>query len=326
MQAALRVPAGAPVPMEDEEAARAAAWAGAAAAAPAEADRAQGASQPPLLHTLRLPHRLTSPAMPADAGVSEPAPPAAPSPGPWQQTAHGKGRVRPRKNAPPGADVPRLAAVAHRCAAAAAARGLLPSFPWLITPACSCPDVCGRASLNACLPCLQRCGARRAGRPAAALRRAAGRRLGGLPADGHPSKRVCSPGQAAGAPAGAAAGHAAGGRPGGPLDVCAPGGLGVGNIAKGVGSAMGDGDGGCTCIICVSQAVPRETRWSSPSWRPLPAPLPPLRCRRRRLAASARCACCARTPGATASSSATRPKTCTEGEEELPIREVAGAG
>lgn len=33
----------------------------------------------------------------------------------WQQTAHGKGRVRPRKNQPPAAQaaLPRLAAVAH---------------------------------------------------------------------------------------------------------------------------------------------------------------------------------------------------------------------
>lgn len=38
--------------------------------------------------------------------------PAAPR---WQQTAHGKGRVRPRRNQPlqAQAEVPRLAAVAH---------------------------------------------------------------------------------------------------------------------------------------------------------------------------------------------------------------------
>lgn len=38
-----------------------------------------------------------------------------PSPGQWQQTPHGRGRVLPRKNQPAGAQasVPRLAAVAH---------------------------------------------------------------------------------------------------------------------------------------------------------------------------------------------------------------------
>lgn len=62
--------------------------------------------------------------MPAEAEVSDAAQPSARSAGPWQQTSHGKGRVRERKNAPPGADVPRLAAVAHRCAATAAASAL----------------------------------------------------------------------------------------------------------------------------------------------------------------------------------------------------------
>lgn len=64
---------------------------------------------------------LQAPAMPPEAEVSDAAQPSGPSAGPWQQTAHGKGRVRPRKNAPPETSVPRLAAVAHRCAVAAAA-------------------------------------------------------------------------------------------------------------------------------------------------------------------------------------------------------------
>lgn len=63
---------------------------------------------------------LQAPAMPPEAEVSVAAQPSGPSAGPWQQTAHGKGRVRPRKNAPPGTSVPRLAAVAHRCAVVAA--------------------------------------------------------------------------------------------------------------------------------------------------------------------------------------------------------------
>ena len=43
--------------------------------------------------------------------------PAAASRGKWEQTAHGKGRVRPRKNQPPSTqnNVPRLTAVAHTC-------------------------------------------------------------------------------------------------------------------------------------------------------------------------------------------------------------------
>lgn len=72
---------------------------------------------------------LQAPAMPAEAEVSDAVQPSARSAGPWQQTTHGKGRVRPRKNAPPAADVPRLAAVAHRCAAAASGVGTLQAFP-----------------------------------------------------------------------------------------------------------------------------------------------------------------------------------------------------
>lgn len=75
---------------------------------------------------------LQAPAMPPEAEVSDAAQPSGPSAGPWQQTAHGKGRVRPRKNAPPGTSVPRLAAVAHRCAIAAVAA--LPSQAMLLQP------------------------------------------------------------------------------------------------------------------------------------------------------------------------------------------------
>ncbi len=119
--------------------------AGDVAAAAAEAQR-------PSIRPLRAltPKHLTlraqtAPAMPLEAEASDVAQrPSAPGPGPWQQTAHGKGRVRPRKNAPAGADVPRLAAVAHRCAAAAAAAQALHTLPRL----CTCHAVCCSTAMH----------------------------------------------------------------------------------------------------------------------------------------------------------------------------------